>query len=203
MDVACGRWPHKKLGLRCGRTRRPAGYGWHGVYFCSVGRAFTPAVPGCLTRPLFGCVGVWSMRRGGIDAARRNTADVGRLRFAGCVFCLVGRAFTPAEPIKFLKFFNVRRERAVFPGTPRGEHPCREAYMPPLQTPGTAYTNPKNVAMRRTPTGRMHAAPTNRPGTAGKWVRQTFAADPPACERGRGFRTGARMSRTGSKETVL
>ena len=36
-----------------------------------------------------------------------------------------------------------RRERAVFPGTPRREHPCREAYMPPLQTPGTAYANQK------------------------------------------------------------
>ena len=164
----------------------------------------------------------------------KNGTGVGRLRFAGCVFCLVGRAFTPAEPIKFLKFFNVRRgqgpalqtggngqrtgnparrvplpggmyasptntryrvhkpqkrchaanahgphacgpyrpagnsrrmgkagvyrvpstagsrprpterrERAVFPGTPRGEHPCREACMPPLQTPGTAYANQK------------------------------------------------------------
>ena len=75
--------------------------------------------------------------------------------------------------------------------------------MPPLQTPGTAYTNPKNVAMRRTPTGRMHAAPTDRPETSGERVRQAFATDRPACERGRGFRTGARMSRTGSKETVL
>ena len=33
--------------------------------------------------------------------------------------------------------------------------------------------------------------------------RQAFTADRPARERGRGFRTGARMSRTGRKETVL
>ena len=60
----------------------------------------------------------------------KNGTGVGRLRFAGCVFCLVGRAFNlrpksrrcaavglrnapagaaPAEPIKVLKFFNVRR----------------------------------------------------------------------------------------------
>ena len=52
-------------------------------------------------------------------------------------------------------------------------------------------------------TGRIHAAPTNRPETAGKRVKQVFAADIPARERGRSFRTGARMSRTGSKETVL
>ena len=71
---------------------------------------------------------------------------------------------------------TMRRIRSCFPQTPRGEHPCREAYMPPLQTPGTAYTNPKNVAMRRTPTGRMHAAPTDRPGTAGEWVKQVFTA---------------------------
>ena len=57
-----------KLGLWCDSTRWLPVYGWHGVCFCSVGRAFTPAVPGRLTRPLFGCDGVWSMRRGGIQA---------------------------------------------------------------------------------------------------------------------------------------
>ena len=49
--------------------------------------------------------------------------------------------------------------------------------------------------------GRMHEAPTNRPGTAGERVKQASAADRPACERGRGFRTGARMSLAGSKES--
>ena len=150
----------KKPGLRCGRTRRPPGYGWHGVYFCSVGRAFTPAVPGCLTRPLFGCDGVWSMRRGGIDAARRNTAGVGRLRFAGCVFCLVGRAFTPAEPIKFLKFFNVRRgqDPALQTGGngQRTGNPARRAPLPggiyaSPTNKATAYTSPKTVPQGKRP----------------------------------------------------
>ena len=102
------------------------------------------------------------------------------------------------------------------PKTPRGAHPCREAYMPPLQTPGIAYTTQKPFALRSRfwpatafglcvgaaymppaepprhrplPVymvfaphcrGRMHAAPTNRPGTAGKWqnrcLPQTSAA---------------------------
>ena len=112
MDVACGRWPHKKSGLRCGRTRRPAGYGWHGVYFCSVGRAFTPAVPGCLTRPLFGCVGVRSMRRGGIDAAREKR--YGRWAFTVCRVCILPcRAGVHARRTnQYFKFFNVRRAKS-------------------------------------------------------------------------------------------
>ena len=74
--------------------------------------------------------------------------------------------------------------------------------MPPLRM-GEARTQTQNVIVRQTGTGRMHAAPTDLPGTTGKWVKQKFAADRPARERGRGFRTGARMSLSGRKETVL
>ena len=95
-----------------------------------------------------------------------------------------------------------RGKRSIFPQTPRGEHPCREAYMPPLQTPGIASMIPGTGGSGRF-TGRMHAAPTNRPETSGERVRRVFAIDRPACERGRGFRTGARMSLAGRKETVL
>ena len=70
--------------------------------------------------------------------------------------------------------------------------------MPPLQTPGTAYTNPKNVAMRRTPTGRMHAAPTDRPGTAGEWVKQVFTACRPRRGQDPALQTGGNGQRTGN-----
>ncbi len=59
------------------------------------------------------------------------------------------------------------RETGNEPGTSRGAHPCREAYMPPLQTPGIASMIPGAGDGGRV-TGRMHAAPTNRPGTAGE-----------------------------------
>ena len=78
-------------------------------------------------------------------------------------------------------------------------HHCREACMPPLRME-EARTQTQNVIVRQTGTGRMHAAPTNRPETSGKRVRKAFAADRPACERGRGFRTGARMSLAGRKK---
>ena len=112
----------------------------------------------------------------------------------------------------FLNFNNVRRGQdpalqsgayGQFARNPRATvHPYREAYMPPLQI-RVPRTRTKNVTTGQTPTGRIHAAPTNRPGMADKWVRQAFAAGRPACERGRGFRTGARMSLAGRKETVL
>ena len=69
-----------------------------------------------------------------------------------------------------------RRRRSYFPQPPRGAHPCREACMPPLQTPGSAYTNRGTGGGGRF-TGRIHAAPTNRPGTAGRRAKQAFAAD--------------------------
>ena len=48
--------------------------------------------------------------------------------------------------------------------------------MPPLQI-RVSRTQTKYVSIRRTPTGRIHAAPTNRPGTTGTWAKQVFAAD--------------------------
>ena len=76
-----------------------------------------------------------------------------------------------------------------FPRKPRAmAHPCREAYMPPLQTPGIASMTPGTGGGGRF-TGRMHAAPTNRPGTAGKWqnrcLPQTSAAGVNARPTGR------------------
>ena len=49
------------------------------------------------------------------------------------------------------------------PGTPRGSDPCREAYMPPLQTPGIAYTNPKT-----SPQGERPRAACMRPLQTGR-----------------------------------
>ena len=57
------------------------------------------------------------------------------------------------------------------PRTPRGAHPCREAYMPPLQTPGIASMTSETGSGGRF-AGRIHAAPTNRPGTTGKQAKE-------------------------------
>ena len=46
--------------------------------------------------------------------------------------------------------------------------------MPPLQTPGIASMTPGTGGGGRF-TGRMHAAPTNRPGTAGKTTKRISA----------------------------
>ena len=69
-----------------------------------------------------------------------------------------------------------RRKRSIYPQTPRGAHPYRAACMPPLQIRGSR-TRTKNVTIRQTPTGRIHAAPTNRPGSG----RRTCKAG--ACHR--------------------
>ena len=95
------------------------------------------------------------------------------------------------------------RETGNEPGTPRGAHPCREAYMPPLQTPGTAYTN--QIRFHRANVRGPHACgpyrpagngrrmgkegvcrvpsaagsrprPTDHPGTTNKQVNQTATA---------------------------
>ena len=112
---------------------------------------------------------------------------------AGMAFALYCRAGVHARRTdKIFKIFQCaagprprpteRRERAVFPGTPRGEHPCREAYMPPLQMRYTRLRI-KYVATGQTPTGRMHAAPTNtryrvrEPGDG--WRRKVYG--PHAC----------------------
>ena len=108
---------------------------------------------------------------------------IGRLRV--CVLlishCRAGpwprRTLIILEIIMFLMFGG--RERPPYrpaetgnePGTPRGAHPCREAYMPPLQI-GCTHLRGKRRTTPQTPTGRIHAAPTNRPGTAGKWIRR-------------------------------
>ena len=171
--------------------------------------------------PFFGCGGVRSMRRGGNHSARRNTAALDVAGAARCLFCIVGRGLdlrpkgrrcaavglrnAPAGADPAAHWFGGRerppyraQETGNEPGTPRGTHPCREACMPPLQI-RVPRTRTQNVATRQTPAGRMHAAPTDRPGTTYKWVRQAFTADRPACECGRGFRTGARMSLAGSR----
>ena len=168
----------------------------------------------CHTIRFFGCDGVWSMRRGGIDAARRNGALPPVAGAVWRLFCIVRRG----QDLR-------AKSRALRPGcAPKracGRSPALQSTgnrqrtgNPARRTPlpggiyasptneGTAYTK-KNVTVWQTGTGRMHAAPTNRPGMVGEWVKQVFAADIPARERGRGFRTGARMSRTGREETVL
>ena len=172
---------------------------WRGSW--SVGAACMRPAAVYPTNPFFGRDRVWSMRRGGIDAARKHCGHCplpGRLLFV--LPCRAGDFARRTD--NFFNFYNVRRIRSCFPQTPRGEHPCREAYMPPLQTPGIASMIPGTGGSGRF-TGRMHAAPTNRPETSGERVRRVFAIDRPACERGRGFRTGARMSLSGRKERVL
>ena len=45
----------------------------------------------CFAIPFFDCDGVWSMRRGGIDAARETVRGIARCR-VGLVFALLCRA---------------------------------------------------------------------------------------------------------------
>ena len=75
--------------------------------------------------------------------------------------------------------------------------------MPPLQTPGIAYTSRGTIGGRTgSRAAYMRPLRTDRKEDVYQ-ISTRYPADLPACERGRGFRTGARMSRTGSKETVL
>ena len=135
-----------------------------------------------------------------VGAACMRPANIAAPPIAGPAWCLpriVGRGLGPAAPMIFLNFIMCGgRNRPPYrargmgnqPKTPRGAHPCREAYMPPLQTPGTASITPGTGGGGRF-TGRMHAAPTNRPGTAGKWqnrcLPQTSAAGVNARPTGR------------------
>ena len=99
---------------------------------------------------------------------------------AGLVWCfshIVGRGLDPAE----------HSRRAKSPALQTGGNgqrtgnPARGAPLPggiyasPTNTRYRVH-KPKNVTIRQTPTGRMHAAPTNRPGTAGEQVRRVFTA---------------------------
>ena len=130
--------------------------------------------------PFLRCDRVWSMRRGGIHAARRTLC---RWPLPVCmVFALHCRAGVHARRTDdFLKFYNVRRgqDPALQSGgngrvshKPRVvTHPCRAACMPPLQTPGIASMIPGTGGGGRF-TGRMHAAPTNLPEMAGEWERR-------------------------------
>ena len=115
-----------------------------------------------------------------VGAACMRPANIAAPPIAGPAWCLpriVGRGLGPAAPMIFLNFIMCGgRNRPPYragqtgnqPQTPRGAHPCREACMPPLQTPDIASTTPGTGGGGRF-TGRIHAAPTNRPGTAGKW----------------------------------
>ena len=105
-----------------------------------------------------------------------GTAYTARSRSARCLSRIVGAAYMPPakrcprRPFMGCAVFISHcraRETGNEPGTPRRAHPCREACMPPLQTPGIASMTPGTGGGGRF-TGRIHAAPTNRPGTAGK-----------------------------------
>ena len=91
-----------------------------------------------------------------------NIAAIARCRGACCLSCPVGRAISPAEPIIFLIFIMCGVYGRVSRNPRMTMYPCREAYMPPLQTPGIASMIPGTGGSGRF-TGRMHAAPTNRP----------------------------------------
>ena len=124
-------------------------------------------------RPFMVCMAFALPCRAG-DFARRKLCGIAPARVVCCLFCFVGRGLDPAAHY-FLKF-QCRAGTGNQPGTPRGVHPCREAYMPPLQI-RVPRTRAKNIAIGRTSAGRIHAAPTNLTETAGKWARQAFAAD--------------------------
>ena len=125
------------------------------------------------TNPFFGRDRVWSMRRGGIDAARRNGAALPVAGAVWCLSCIVGRDLDlrpksrrcaavdlrnapagadPAAPM-ILKKCNVRGGRkrppykpaymVVFPGNP--------AWGAPL--PGGIYASPTNTRDRVYDTG--------------------------------------------------
>ena len=116
----------QKLGLRYDRTRRLPGYRLYGVYVAFLGGLDLCRQALCATWLRLVWRFPWS-----VGAACMRPANRAALPVAGrvwCLFCIVGR------------------ERPCFPQTPREAHPCREACMPPLQTPGSAYTN-------REPTG--------------------------------------------------
>ena len=84
-----------------------------------------------------------------------------------------------------------RRERGIFPWTPYGANPCRAACMPPLRIDQTP-SQRKNRIIWSTPAGRMHAAPTNRPKTAGKQAKYPPAANEHGGVKTPPYRTGSR-----------
>ena len=166
------------------------------------------APAGCCVFILYGRAGVHARRKTSCTARSRFARCLSRIVGAACmrpvkrcthhpftvcmVFASHGRAGDFArrtDDFSNFKNNNVRRGQdpalqivvyGRFPRNPRAmAHPCREAYMPPLQIPGTASMTPGTGGGGRF-TGRMHAAPTNRPGTAGKWqnrcLPQTSAA---------------------------
>ena len=150
------------------------------------------------------------MRRGGIHAARRTLC---RWPLPVCmVFALHCRAGVHARRTDdFLKFYNVRRgqDPALQSGgngrvshKPRAmAHPCRAACMPPLQTPGIASMIPGTDGGGRF-TGRMHAAPTNQPGTAGEWGKAASAISVHGGRKRPPYRTG-KTSRTPRKTCIF
>ena len=180
---------------------------------CLVGAACMRPVAVRLTIPFFGCGGVRSMRRGGIDAARRNTAALDVAGAARCLFCIVGRGLdlrpkgrrcaavglrnAPAGADPAAHWFGGRerppyraQETGNEPGTPARRAPLPGGiYMPPLQI-RVPRTRTRYVSTGQTATGRMHAAPTDRPGTAGEWVRKVFAACRPRRGQAPALRTG-------------
>ena len=152
-----------------------------------VGAACMRPVKRCTHHPFTVCMVFASHGRAG-DFARR-TDDFSNFKNNN-----VGRGQDPALQT------GANGQPTVTPArwrTPAGRHSCLP-YKHPVPR-----TRTKSVATGQTSPGRMHAAPTNRPGRGCLPNKHQASAGLPACERGRGFRTGARMSRTGSKETVL
>ena len=70
---------------------------------------------------------------------------------------------------------TIQNKHQTDPATADARTVLRAACMPPLRIDQTP-SRPKNGIVRRTATGRMHAAPANRQEMAGKRARETFAA---------------------------
>ena len=147
-----------------------------------VGAAYMPPAKRCLHRAYTGCMVCISHCRAGVNA--RRTDDF-------LIFIMCGGVKTP--PYKSAGTDN-------FPGNPAWRTPLPGGIYASPTNKGIAYTNPKTLQQ-----GKRPRAAYMRPLQTGRKenVYQTgtnHPADLPACERGRGFRTGARMSRTGVKE---
>ena len=134
---------------------------WRGSW--SVGAACMRPAAVYPTNPFFGRDRVWSMRRGGIDAARKHCGHCplpGRLLFV--LPCRAGDFARRTD--NFFNFYNVRRIRSCFPQPPHDHVPL----------PGGIYASPTNTRNRVYDTGDGWRRKVYGPHTCGPYnARQT------------------------------
>ena len=113
------------------------------------------------TNPFFGCDRVWSMRRGGIDAARRNGAALPVAGVAGRLPCIVGRGLGPAAPIQFSKCSMCGGNGQPTGNPARGKRP-RAACMRPLRTGRERQVSGQSRRLPQTGSAGVNARPTKQ-----------------------------------------